>query len=159
MTGIKFPNFPCMLFVIFLLLFLIFNSALNFCQFCYCVSWCVPPWVYPAWEPLCFLDLDDNFLSHVQEVFSFLFFKYFLRAFLSSPSGTPIMQMLVCLMLSQRSLRLSAFLFILFSVFCSVAVISTLCPPGRLAVPLPQLFSYCFLLVYYSSLFVLVGLW
>ena len=130
-----------MLFVIFLLLFLIFNSALNFCQFGYCVSWCVPPWVYPAWGPLCFLDLDDNFLSHVQEVFSYYFFNYFLGAFLSSPSGTPITQMLVCLMLSQRSLRLSSFLFIVFSVFCPVAVISTVCPPGCLAILLPQLFS------------------
>ena len=33
---------------------------------------------------------------------------------LSLSSGTPIMRMLVCLMLSQRSLRLSSFLFILF---------------------------------------------
>ena len=45
--------------------------------------------------------------------------KYFLRSFLSlSCSQTTIMQMLLCLMLSQRSLRLSSF-FILFSVFCS----------------------------------------
>ena len=42
-----------------------------------------------------------------------------------SPSGTPILQMLVCLM-SQRSLRLSSFLFILFSIFCSAAVMSTI---------------------------------
>ena len=33
---------------------------------------------------------------------------------LSSPSGTPIMRMLVHLMLSQRSLRLSSFFFTLF---------------------------------------------
>ena len=33
---------------------------------------------------------------------------------LFSPSGMPIMEMLVCLMLSQRSLRLSSFLYILF---------------------------------------------
>ena len=40
---------------------------------------------------------------------------------LSSPSGTPIVRVLVCLMLSQRSLRLSYFLFILFFyiLFCS----------------------------------------
>ena len=44
---------------------------------------------------------------------------------LFSPSGTPILQMLVCLM-SQRSLRLSSFLFILFSIFCSAAVMSTI---------------------------------
>ena len=45
---------------------------------------------------------------------------------LSSPSGTPIMRMLLRLMLSQRSLRLSSFLFILFSLFCSAAVNSTI---------------------------------
>ena len=74
---------------------------------------------------LCFLDLVHYFLSHVREVFGCYLFKYFLRSFLSSLSGTRIMQMLVCLMLSQMSLRLSSFLFILFSVFCPVAVIST----------------------------------
>ena len=37
-----------MLFVAFPLLLLIFYICLNFCQFDYYVSWCVPPWVYPA---------------------------------------------------------------------------------------------------------------
>ena len=37
--------------------------------------------------------------------------------------GTPIIQMLVHLILSQRSLRLSSVLFILFPLFCSSAVI------------------------------------
>ena len=45
---------------------------------------------------------------------------------LSSPSGTPIMQMLVYLMWSQRPQRLCSFLFLLFSIFCSEAVISTI---------------------------------
>ena len=67
----------------------------------------------------------ECFLSHVREVFGYYLFKYFLRPFLSSPSGTPIMQTLVHLMLSQRSLILSLFLFILLSLFCSAAVIST----------------------------------
>ena len=73
---------------------------------------------------LCFPDLVDYFFSHVREVFSYYLFKYFLRSFLSSLSGTPVMQMLVCLILSQMSLNLSSFLIILFSMFCSVAVIS-----------------------------------
>ena len=98
-----------MLFVVFPLLLLIFYICLNFCQFDYYVSWCIPPWVYPAWDSLCFLDLVDYFLSHVWEVFRYYLFKYFLRSFLSSLSGTRIMQMLVCLMLSQMSLRLSSF--------------------------------------------------
>ena len=44
---------------------------------------------------------------------------------LPSPPETSIMQMLVHLMLSQWSLRLSSFLFILFSLFYYVTVIST----------------------------------
>ena len=44
---------------------------------------------------------------------------------LSSPSGTPIIMMLVHLTLSQSSLRLSLFLFNLFSLFCPTSVIST----------------------------------
>ena len=83
------------------------------------MSWSVPPWVYPAWDFLCFLDLVDFFLSCVKEVFSCYLFKYFLRSFLSlsSPSGTPMMQMLVCLMSSQRFLRLSSFFFFFHSLF------------------------------------------
>ncbi|XP_004273873.2 intraflagellar transport protein 25 homolog isoform X2 [Orcinus orca] len=46
--------------------------------------------------------------------------------FFSSSSGIPIFRMFVNLMLSQRSLRLSSILFILFSFLCSLAVISTI---------------------------------
>ena len=93
------------------------------------MSQCVPSWVYPALDCLCFLDLVDYFLSHVREVFSYYLFKYFLRSFLSSSSGTPTMQMLVCLLLSQRSLWLSSFLFFLFYIFCSIAMIFTVLSP------------------------------
>ena len=62
----------------------------NFCRFdCY-VSRCVPPWVYPSWDSMCFLDLVDYFLSHVWEVFSYYLFKYFLRSFLSLFSLGPL---------------------------------------------------------------------
>ena len=76
------------------------------------------PWFVLPWT-LCFLDLVDYVLFHVREVFSYYLFKYFLRSFLSALLGTPIIQMLVCLMLSQGSLRLSSFLFIFFFL-CSV---------------------------------------
>ena len=62
-------------------------------------------------------------VSHVGEFFSYYLSRYFLRPFLSPPPGTPIM--LVHSMLSLRSLRLS-FIFILFSLFFSRAVISTI---------------------------------
>ena len=72
-------------------------------------------WLWPSALP----DLTDYLLSHVKEVFKYYLFKYFLRSF-PSPSRTPIMQMLVHLMLSQRSLRLSSFLFTLFFLLYSV---------------------------------------
>jgi len=82
---------------------------------------------------------------------------------LSSPSGMPIMEMLVCLMLSQRSLRLSSFLYILFSILYSVAVISTILS-SRSFISFPT--SVSLLLIPSSILFisfvcplVLVGLW
>ena len=69
----------------------------------------------------------DYFLFHVEEVFIYNLFKNFLIPFLfSSSSGTPIIQMLVCLILSQRSLKLSSSLFIRFTLFCSSEVISTI---------------------------------
>ena len=53
------------------------------------------------------------------KIFSYpFFFSYY--------SGTPIIRMLVCLIWSQRSLRLSSVLFILFTLFCSSEVISTI---------------------------------
>ena len=110
-----------------LVAFNILSLVFNFCQFDYWVSGCAPPWVYPAWDSLCFLDLVDYFLSHIRKAFSYYLFKYFLRSFLSLFSlWNPIMQMLVPLMLSQRSLRLSSFLFILLSLLCSAPVISTI---------------------------------
>src|SRR5574340_862104 len=66
----------------------------------------------------------DYFLFHVGEIFNYNLFKNFLITFLfSSSSGTPTLQMLVCLILSQRSLRLSSDLFILLTLFCSSEVI------------------------------------
>ena len=53
----------------------------------------------------------------------------------SSSSGTPIIWMLVPLMSYQRSLRLSLALFILFTLFCSSAVISTILSSSLLIHP------------------------
>ena len=54
-----------MLSAVFPLLLLIVCFVFNFHHFDYYVSWCVPPWVYPSWDSLCFLDLVDYFLSHI----------------------------------------------------------------------------------------------
>ena len=62
-----------------------------------------------------FLDLGDNFLPHFREVFNYYLLKYFLMVFLFVFFfGTLMIRMLGCLTLSQRSLRLSSFLLILF---------------------------------------------
>ena len=111
------------------------------------MSWRVSPWNYSVWDSLCFLDLIDYFLSHIRKFSSIISSNIFSVAFFfSASSRTPIIQMLVCLMLPQRSLRLSSVLFILFSLFCSAILISTICLPGYLSVVLPQLFCYWFLL-------------
>ena len=46
------------------------------------MSWGVPPWVYPVWDSLGFLDLGDYFLPHFREVFNYYLLKYFLIVFL-----------------------------------------------------------------------------
>ena len=91
------------------------------------MSWHVSPWVYPAWDFLCLLDLIDYFLFHVGEIFNYNLFKNFLIPFLFLFCfWDPIIQMLACLIWSQRCLRLSSALFILFTLFCSSEVISTI---------------------------------
>ena len=83
------------------------------------MSWGVSPWVYPGWDSLAFLDLSaisfpilGKFSTIISSVFSCPFL-------LSSFSGTPTIQMLGHLTFYQRSLRLSSFLLILFSLFAS----------------------------------------
>ena len=91
------------------------------------MSWHVSPWVYPIWDSLCPLDLIDYFLFHVGEIFTIISSKIFTDLFFfSSSSGTPIIQILVHLIWSQRSLGLPSVLFTLFTLFCSSEVISTI---------------------------------
>ena len=77
-------EFPLYVICHFPLVVFNFISVFNFCQFDFCVSQCVPPWVYPSWDFLGFLNLVDCFLSHV---FSYYLFKYFLKSFLSFSWG------------------------------------------------------------------------
>ena len=41
-------------------------SFFIFFQFEWYVSWCAPPWLYPAWDSLDILDFVNYFLSHVR---------------------------------------------------------------------------------------------
>ena len=87
--------------------------------------WCVSPWVYPVWDSLHLLDLIISFsmLGKFSTITSSKIFSYPFFSF--SFSGMPIIRILVHLILSQRSLRLScsfqSFYFILL-----LEVISTI---------------------------------
>ena len=79
--------------------------------------------VFILYGTLHFLDLTDYFLSNVREVFGYNHSGPFLFLY---PSETNIMQMLVHLILSQKSLSVSVLIsFHSFSLSNSVAVIST----------------------------------
>ena len=96
------------------------------------MSWAVPPWVYLAWDSLCFLYLGDCFPHYGKfQLLPLQIFPLVLSLSLSFPT-IPKIWMLVHVTLSQRSLKMSSFLFILFSLFCSAAVISTILSSGSL---------------------------
>jgi len=98
---------------------LIFVNLINMCLGVFLLG-------FPVWDPLGFLALGDYFLPHFREVFNYYLLKYFHMVFFSSYSGTPMIQILGHLTLSQRSLRLSSFLLIRFSFFLSDSFISTI---------------------------------
>ena len=78
----------------------------------------------------------------------------------SSPSHMPIIQMLVHLKLSQSSLRLSLFLFNLFSLFSSMSMLSTsLSSTSLICFPAPNILQlvpfsefFLFQLLYFEAL-------
>ena len=84
-------------------------------------------WVYPIWGSLYLLDLIDYFLFMLRKFSTIIFSKNFSYPFFfSSSSGTHILQILMCLILFQRSLKLFSVLFILFTLFCFSAAMSTI---------------------------------
>ena len=101
------------------------------------------------WDSLSFMYLGGYFLSHVREIFNYSLLKFFSHILsLIFLFWDPLIRMLVHLMFSQRSLRLSSFLFILFSLFYSASVISTILSV-HLSTLLTQLFCYWFPLAYF----------
>ena len=88
----------------------------DFWHFNYDVCWCGPFWVHLVWGSLCFLNLHVYFHHQIRETYFIIFSNNFsVYCYVSSPSCTSIIQMLVCLQLSQRFLSLSSFFWILFS--------------------------------------------
>ena len=122
-------------------------AAFNICSLCLIfvnlINMClggVSPWVYPVWDSLGFLGLGDYFFPH-REVFNYYLLKYFLMVFLFVFFfWTPMIQMLGCLTLSQRSLRLSSFLLIHFSFFLYISFISTILSSASLILSSASIF-------------------
>ena len=90
-------------------------------------------WVSWTWVAISFPILGKFSTIISSRIFSW-------PSFLSSSSGTPMIQMLGCLTLSQRSLSLSSFLLILFSSL--LHLFPSFYLPPHLSYLLPQLF-YC----------------
>ena len=91
------------------------------------MSWCVSPWVYSVWNSLCLLDLIDYFLFHVGEIFNYNLFQNFLTPFLFpfffwDPYNSNIGAFDIIPEVSETILRS----FTLFTLFCSLEVISTI---------------------------------
>ena len=91
----------------------------------FCLSWCVPPWLYPVCASWTWLNISFPILGKFSAIISSNIFSGPFS--LPSPFGTPIMRMLVHLSCPRDLLGcLYFFSFFFFSVFCSVAVISTI---------------------------------
>ena len=99
---------------------LIFINLINMCLEVFCLGFILfgTLWVSWTWVAISFPILGKFSTIISSSVFPWPFFL--------SSSGTPMIQMLGCLTLSQRSLRLSSFLLIPFSFFLSASFISTI---------------------------------
>ena len=132
---------PCVLFVVFPLLLLIFAlCVLLICVLGYSELGCFTSEVYPVWDSLGFLDLviiSFPILGKFSTIISSKIFSW--SFFLPSSSGTPMIRMLGHLTLFQQYLMLPSFLFILFPSLLH------LFPPFYL----PPHFSYLLLQLFY----------
>ena len=113
-------GFPLVAFNIYSLC-LIFVNLINLCLGVFCLGFILfgTLWVSWTWVIISFPILGKFSTIISSSIFSWSFF-------LSSSSGTPMIQILWRLILSWRSLRLSSFLLIRFSFVLSDSLISTI---------------------------------
>ena len=104
--------FPCCFNI--LSLCLVFVSLISMCVGVFLLEFILYGTLCTYWT---WLIISFSMLGKFSTIISSKLFSY--PFFFSYSSGTPIIWMLVCLILSQRSLRLSSVLFILFTLFCS----------------------------------------
>ena len=116
-------------------LYLIFVILIIICLMVFCLGFILfgTVWVSWTWMAVSFPILGKFSTIIFSSIFSWPFFL--------SSSGNPMVRMLGCLTLSQRSLRFSSFLLILFFSFL-LHLFSPLYFIPHLSYPLPQLF-YC----------------
>ena len=138
--GISLCHICCFSFADFNIcsLCLIFISLINMCLGVFHLGFILfgTLWVSWTWVAISFPILGTFSAIISSSIFSHPFF-------LLSFSGIPMIQMLGCLTLSQRSLRLSSFLFILFSSLLHLFPPFYL--PPHLSSLMPQLI-YCWFL-------------
>ena len=94
---------------------------------CLCVCVCVWTWIYHLWDSMWFSVLPGlQWLTFLMlDKFWPLSLQIIFQALSLSSSSIPVICMLVLLMLSQRYQRLCSFLFILFPLLWSIAVVYT----------------------------------
>ena len=102
-------------------LYLMFDSLINMCLGVFLLGFILYRTLCTSWT---WLTISFAMLGKFSTIISSNIFS--VPFFFSSSSGTPIIQMLVRLILNQWSPRLASILFILFSLFCSVVVTSTI---------------------------------
>ena len=117
---------------------LIFVNLINMCLEVFCLGFILfgTLWASWTWVIISFPILGTFSTIISSSIFSWSFF-------LSSSSGTPMIRMSGRLTLSQRDLRLSSFLLILFYFFLSVSFISIILSSTSLILYLVPLLFYC----------------
>ena len=122
---------------------LVFVSLISMCLGMFLLGFILCGTLPASWT---WLSISFPMLGKFSTIISSKIFPY--PFFFSSSSGIPIIRMLEHLILSQRSLSLSSVLFILFILFYSSEIISTILFPAHWFVLLLQIFCYWFLLEY-----------
>ena len=104
-----------------LCLCLVFVSLISMCLDVFLLGFILYGTLCASWI---WLNISFSMLGNFSTIISSKIFLY--PFFFFSSSGNPVIQMLVHLILSQTSLRLSSVIFILFILFFSSKVISTI---------------------------------
>ena len=123
---------------------LVFVSLISVCLGVFLLGFILYGTLCACWT---WLTISFSMLGKFTTIISLKIFSY--PFFFSSSSGTPIIQMLLHLILFQRSLRLSSVPFILVLYSALQKLFPPVYLPAHWFVPLLQIFCYWFLLEYF----------